>query len=168
VLALAGQAPPAQAPATPTVATVRATFDRVKGWLLKAADQVPEEHYAFAPVPTVRSLGALFAHVADGNYGICSVATGEKPAVAGSVEKTKKTKAEIREALAESFKFCDAAFDSLTGARAEELVKGMGPGTNTRLGALAYNNAHDFEHYGNIVTYMRIKGLVPPSSAGGM
>lgn len=166
VVTLALPAAP-QAPANPTVASLRGTFDLVKGWLLKAAEQVPEEHYAFAPVPTVRSMGAIFGHIADANFGICGTASGEKPAMSG-IEKTKKTKAELRDALAQSFKFCEAAFDGMTGARADEVVKFFLPGTSTRLGVLAFNNAHDAEHYGNIVTYMRMKGLVPPSSAGGM
>lgn len=166
LLTLALAAAP-QAPANPTLLTVRATYDQVKGYLLKAADQVPEEHYAFKPVPEVRSMGALFAHVADANFMICSAASGEKPAMSG-IEKSKTTKAEIRDALAASFKFCDAAFDGLTGARADETVKFFLPGAHSRLGVLAFNNAHDFEHYGNIVTYMRLKGMVPPSSARGM
>ena len=168
VMALAGPAAPPQAPASPTVASIRGTYDVVKGYLLKAAEQVPEEHYAFAPAPTVRTMGAIFGHIADANFNICSAASGEKTGQAGSIEKTKKTKAELRDALAQSFKFCDAAFDGMTAARADEVVKFFLPGSTTRLGVLAFNNAHDFEHYGNIVTYMRIKGLVPPSSAGGM
>ena len=156
-----------QTATNPTVANLRATLDVVKGWVLKAAEQVPEEHYAFAPAPTVRSMGAIFGHIADANFGICGTASGEKPAMSG-IEKTKKTKAELRDALAQSFKFCEAAFDGMTGARTDEVVKFFLPGTSTRLGVLAFNNAHNFEHYGNLVTYMRLKGLVPPSSAGGM
>jgi len=168
VVTLAVPAAPAQAPANPTVASLRGAFDLVKGWVLKAAEQVPEEHYAFAPAPTVRSLGAVLGHIADANFSICGMASGEKSPATGSVEKTKKTKAELRDALAESFKFCDAAFAGMTGARADEVVKFFLPGTHTRLGVLGFNNAHNAEHYGNIVTYMRIKGLVPPSSAGSM
>lgn len=146
-------------------ASVRGTYDLVKGWLLKAADQVPEEHYGFKPTADVRSLGAQLAHIADANFGICGTASGEKPTMAG-IEKSKTTKAEIKEALTASFAFCDKAFDGLTDARAAETVKFFLPGTHTRLGVLAFNNAHDFEHYGNVVTYMRLKGMVPPSSAG--
>jgi uncharacterized damage-inducible protein DinB len=164
VMTLAVPATP-QAPANPTVASLKGSLTLVNGWLLKAAEQVPEEHYAFAPAPTVRSMGAIFGHIADANFNICGAASGEKPAMSG-IEKTKSTKAELREALAQSFKFCEAAFDGMTGARADEVVKFFLPGTNTRLGVLAFNTSHNFEHYGNIVTYMRLKGLVPPSSAG--
>jgi uncharacterized damage-inducible protein DinB len=150
-----------------TIGSVRGMLDIVKGYLTKAAEQVPEDLYAFKPTPEVRSMGEIFAHVADANFGICSMASGQKPPMTG-VAKTKKTKAELSEALAASFKFCDSAFDGMTDARAGEVIKFFVPGTHTRLGVLAFNAAHDFEHYGNIVTYMRLKGMVPPSSAGGM
>lgn len=164
LLALALTAPPPQTPAgSPLVASVRGGYELVKGHLLKAVDQIPEELFEFKATPDVRSLGGLFAHVADGNFGICSAGSGEKPPMMG-VEKSKKTKAEIKEALAASFKFCDAAFDGLTEARAAETVKFFGPGPHTRLSTLSFNAHHAWEHYGNIVTYMRLKGLVPPSS----
>jgi uncharacterized damage-inducible protein DinB len=164
--AAAQAAAPAQAPAAGAqTASIRGTYDIVKGYLLKAADQVPEEHYAFKPTADVRSLGALFGHIADANFGICGTASGDKPAMTG-IEKSKTSKAELKEALAASFAFCDKAFASMTDARAAETVKFFLPGAHTRLGILAFNSAHDFEHYGNVVTYMRLKGLVPPSSAG--
>jgi uncharacterized damage-inducible protein DinB len=149
--------------ADPAVASVRGVHDLVKGNVLKAAAQVPEDMYAFKPTPDVRSMGALFGHIADANFMICSAASGEKPTMSG-IEKSKTTKKDLVDALEQSFKFCESAFAGLTGARANEAVKFFLPGTHTRLGVLAFNNAHDFEHYGNIVTYMRLKGLVPPSS----
>ena len=163
LLALA-LAVPQQPSGDATTASVRTVYDLVKGYVLKAAEQVPEEHYAFKPTPDVRSMGELFAHIADANFMICSAASGETPAM-GDIEKTKKAKAELRDALDASFKFCDAAFDGLTPARANETVKFFLRGTHTRLGVLAFNSVHDFEHYGNVVTYMRLKGMVPPSSA---
>jgi uncharacterized damage-inducible protein DinB len=166
MLITTAQAPQASS-ISPTIGSVRGGHDTVKGWLLKAADQVSEENYAFKPTKDVRSMGELFGHIADANFMICSAAGGQKPPMSG-VEKSKKTKAELREALAESFKFCDAAFSNITDANANETIKIFLPGTHTRLGVLAFNNAHEFEHYGNIVTYMRLKGMVPPSSAGGM
>jgi uncharacterized damage-inducible protein DinB len=157
----------ASATANATAVSVRGTLDLAKSWLTKAAAQVPEEHYAFKPTPDVRSMGEVFAHVAESNFGICSMASGQKPTMTG-VSKTAKTKAQITEALAASFTFCEAAIDGMTDARGNEVIKFFIPGTHTRLGVLAFNAAHDFEHYGNIVTYMRLKGMVPPSSAGGM
>jgi uncharacterized damage-inducible protein DinB len=165
LLALALAAAPQQPAGGATASGFRAGYDLVKGHLLKAVEQVPEEHFAFKPTPEVRSVGELFGHIADSNFGICGLASGEKPAM-GGIEKSKKTKAELREALVASFKFCDAAFDGMTDARASETVKFFMPGNHTRLGALLFNAQHDWEHYGNLVTYMRLKGLVPPSSQG--
>ena len=148
----------------PTVASVKGTFDVSRGYILKAAAQVSEDLYAFQPTPDVRSMGALFAHIADANFMICGMASGEKPGMSG-IEKSKTTKQDLTAALEASFKFCESAFAGLTGARANETIKFFLPGEHTRLGVMAFNNAHNFEHYGNIVTYMRLKGMVPPSSA---
>ena len=167
-LALAG--PAAQQPAAPTagspmVSSIRGGYELVKGHILKAAEQVSEENYAFKATPDVRSLGQLFAHIADANFGICSAATGSKEGAISGTEKSKTAKKDIVEALQASFKFCDAAFDGMTDAKANETAKFFLPGTHTRLGLLSFNAMHDWEHYGNIVTYMRLKGMVPPSSA---
>ena len=150
------------------MASVRGTYDVVKGWLLKAAEQVPEEHYAFAPAPTVRSMGALFGHIADANFNICGAASGEKAGhdrqhredqenEGGTARRAGRVLQVLRRGVRRD--------DRGAGRRGGQVLPA---GSTTRLGVLAFNNAHDFEHYGNIVTYMRIKGLVPPSSAGGM
>jgi uncharacterized damage-inducible protein DinB len=166
-VALAGSPQAAPAASDPTVASTRGAFDLVKNYVLKTADQLPEELYAFKPTPEVRSAGEILGHIADANFMICGAASGEKGSMS-NIEKTKKTKAELKEALAASFTFCDKAYDGMTEAKANETVKFFLPGTHTRLGVLVFNTAHDFEHYGNLVTYMRLKGLVPPSSARGM
>jgi len=146
------------------LAGYKVPHDVVKGWLLKAAEAVPEEHYGFKPTPEVRSLGQLFGHVANANFMICSAATGEKSPATGNAEQLT-TKAEIQKALADSFAFCDNAWTLVEGARGTEPVDLFGMKL-TRASTLAFNAAHDFEHYGNVVTYMRLKGMVPPSSGG--
>jgi uncharacterized damage-inducible protein DinB len=153
-----------QAQPDPTIASTKNQLLAVKGYVLKAIDQVPDDLLAFKPTPDIRSMGQLFGHIADANFQICSMATDKKPEMQ-DIEKTKTTKADLKTALEASFKFCEAGFDGLTTATANETVKFFLPGTTTRLGGLAFNTAHDFEHYGNLVTYMRLKGLVPPSSA---
>ena len=165
LMLVTAQAP--QGSISATIGSVRGGHDVVKGYLLKAADQVSEDLYAFKPTPEVRSMGELFGHIADANFMICGMASGQKGTMSG-IEKSKKTKADLRGALEASFAFCDAAFSSLTDANANETIKFFLPGTHTRLGVLTFNTAHQFEHYGNIVTYMRMKGMVPPSSARGM
>ena len=105
----------------------------------------------------------MFAHIADGQYEFCSAAEGKQ--IDKGIEKTAKTKAEIVAALKEAFAYCDAALAKLTDASAVETVTFFGRDM-TRIGIMDFNTAHTMEHYGNLVTYMRIKGIVPPSSEG--
>jgi uncharacterized damage-inducible protein DinB len=151
----------AQAPANPLSSDAKAAWNGVKNNIVRSAEKMPEENYSFRPVPDVRTFGELIGHITDANYLICGAERGEKHESAA--EKMKKTKDELVGALKESIGFCDAAFDAITDARAGEMVKLFGR-DRARLSALHLNIAHDNEHYGNLVTYLRIKGLVPPSS----
>jgi uncharacterized damage-inducible protein DinB len=146
----------------PMTTGLKGTYDMVKGYITKSAEQMPEANYAFKPTPEVRSFGQLIGHIADSNYMICAAAAGEKPP-AGDVEKTKTTKADLQKALADAFAYCDKVFAGTTDSRGVEMVKFFG-NQQPRLAVLAFNSSHDFEHYGNIVTYLRLKGMVPPSS----
>jgi uncharacterized damage-inducible protein DinB len=144
-------------------ADAKAMHDLTKGNILKAADKMPEEHYSFKPTADVRSFGQLIGHVADAQYGICGRAgTMKRPE--GSIEKTKTSKADLVAALKDAIAACDAVYTALTDAQAIEKVKFFGGAERTKLSVLFFNTTHNYEHYGNIVTYMRIKGLVPPSS----
>lgn len=150
------------APANPITASTKMMFQIVSGYVTRTADKVPDDLYAFKPTPEVRSLGQIIAHVAEGHYTICSAALGEKPPVEG-IEKSKTTKAEIVKALADSVAYCQKALGSLTDASAGEMLPFFGQKL-ARVSILDFNTAHDYEHYGNLVTYMRLKGIVPPSS----
>jgi uncharacterized damage-inducible protein DinB len=141
---------------------IKMAYGIAKNNVTKAAAKMPDENYSFKATPDVRSFGQLVGHVSDANYAFCSAVLGEKPPVSG-IEKTKTTKADLVEALAGSFQYCDKAYDGMTDANAAELVKFFG-GDRAKLAVLAFNNMHDYEHYGNMVTYMRLKGIVPPSS----
>jgi len=154
---------PAQGqPANPLVAASKAIYGVSKNDVLGSVDKIPEELWSFQPTPEVRTVGQLFAHIADGQYEFCGVATQGKP-VSKDIEKTAKTKAQIVAALHEAFAYCDAAYTGMTDAKSAEMVTFFGMKI-TRLGALDFNVAHNMEHYGNLVTYMRLKGIVPPSS----
>jgi uncharacterized damage-inducible protein DinB len=135
----------------------------IMGNITKAAAQVPEDRYTYRATPEVRSLGQLFAHVADASYAICSAVSGEK-APEGSIEETKTVKADIQQALSDAAAFCGRAYEAVNDTTGGEPVTLFGSINTTRLGALAFNNAHNMEHYGNIVTYMRLNKMVPPSS----
>lgn len=136
-------------------------YTDVKGDILKSAEKMPESNYAFKPSPDVRNYGAVLGHIADAQYFFCGAAKGETKD--SKVEKQVTTKAALIEALKASFAYCDAAYDSLTDANGAMMMK-FGKGERSMSGILNYNVAHDFEHYGNLVTYLRIKGIVPPSS----
>ena len=96
------------------------------------------------------------------DHEICAAALGEKPPAEGS-EKSKTTKAEIVKALADSVTYCQKALGNLTDANAGEMMPFFNQKL-ARVSILDFNTAHDYEHYGNLVTYMRLKGIVPPSS----
>jgi len=134
----------------------------VKTNIIRSAEKMPEENYSFKPTPEVRSFGQIIGHVADSQYLFCSAASG-KPNPAPGIEKSKTTKANLVQAVKDAFAYCDPVYDGLTDAEAGGLVKFFG-GAQAKVTVLAFNTAHNNEHYGNIVTYLRMKGLVPPSS----
>jgi uncharacterized damage-inducible protein DinB len=155
---------PAAAPANPITMSVGGQFGMIKGYLTKAAEQVPENLYAFKATPEVRSLGQLFGHVADANYAMCSAAIGEKnPGL--NIEKTKTAKADLQKALGESFAYCEKAVAATTDANGGTLRELFGM-KMAQVAWLSFAVAHDYEHYGNIVTYLRLNKMVPPSSQG--
>ena len=152
----------AQSPGNPLSTGNKNTYEAVKNNIIRAAEKMPEENYSFKPTPEVRSFGALVGHVADAQYLFCSIALGEKNPQP-NIEKTKTGKAELVQSLKEAFAYCDKAYDGLTDAQASTLVKMFGHDT-PKLTVLSFSTAHDDEHYGNMVTYLRLKGIVPPSS----
>ena len=150
------------APANPISVSVKAIYTIVKTDVLKAAEKMPEANYSFKPTPEVRSFGQIVGHVADAQYFFCSTAAGKSDQGPG-VEKNSTTKADLVAGLKAAFAYCDKVYDGMSDASAAETIKFLGRDA-PRITALNYNSAHMDEHYGNIVTYMRIKGLVPPSS----
>ena len=156
----------AAAQADPLVTAAKNYSDMAKGNILKSAEKMPEEHYAFAPTPEVRTFARLIGHVANANYMICSRASGSDSPNKVDIEKTVTTKADLVKAVTESFAYCDGVIAKLDAKSAVEVVKLFGPNEHPKLGVIYFNTAHNFEHYGNMVTYMRMKGLVPPSSEG--
>jgi len=140
----------------------KGAYAQVSSILLRSAEKMPEENYSFKPTDSVRSFGQLVGHVADAQYLFCSVALGEKNP-APKVEQTKTTKDDLVSALKDAFAYCNKAYDSLTDASAAEPIKLFGQPA-PRIGALTVNNMHNMEHYGNMVTYLRLKNIVPPTS----
>ncbi len=137
-------------------------YNGIKGTLTKAADQMADADYSFKASPMERTYGAMVGHVADVQMALCSHAKGEDKM--SDAEKTKTAKADLVAALKASFDYCDGVYDSLTDADASTMVTMFGPRKATKLAVLNFNIAHDNEMYGQMVVYLRIKGLVPPSS----
>jgi len=137
------------------------SYNGIKSTITKAAEEMPEADYSFKASPPERTYGAIVGHIADVQLALCGNAKGEeKKGDAG----TKTTKADLVAALKASFDYCDGAYNALTDADAPSQVTLFGPRKATKLAVLNFNIAHDNEMYGQMVVYLRIKGLVPPSS----
>ena len=159
----------ADAPA-PSLATVaKRMHETIRRDLAEAAAAMPADEYAFRPAPEVRTFGQLIGHVINANLFFCSQVSAEKLRTSENFEQVTE-KAALVKALDDSLAFCDRAYDATTDSNFHQPVR-VGPGvgmrsTDTVRGAvLMFNMAHNNEHYGNVVVYMRLKGHVPPSTA---
>ena len=165
VLLLCLAMPSVMADENPLTSHNRSLYVGVKHLLVRSAEKMPEEHYAFKPVDSVRTYGQVIGHIADTQYTFCAAVLGEKnPAL--KIEKTKTTKADLVAAIKDSCAYCDRAYNSLTDQTATEVIT-IFAGDTPKLGILNINNLHSIEHYGNLITYMRMKDIVPPSSEPG-
>ncbi|HEY1159042.1 MAG TPA: DinB family protein [Terracidiphilus sp.] len=170
-----------QAPAPGSIATPAAAFDSqlslIEEEMMGAVKAMPAEKYGFAPsaaifvagqgteFATVRTFAQQATHVAEANYFFYSIVSGLKPDVdVKGVEKLTK-KEDVVAALAGSFAFAHKAIATLTAANAFEVVKSPEPGFQTRATLAAFGIAHGFDHYGQLVEYLRMNGIVPPASA---
>ena len=162
LICMLGSAAVAQTQGNPLSEFNKRAYGRVKDILLRSAEKMPEENYAFKPTDAVRSWGQIVGHVADAQYLFCSVALGEKNPEP-KIEQTKSSKADLIAALKDGFAYCDKAYDGMTDASGTQMVSLFGRDT-PKLDVLVINNMHNMEHYGNLVTYMRLKNIVPPTS----
>ncbi len=153
---------PAAASSNPITASEKGFYTVVSGEVIAAAEKMPEQNYSFKPTPEVRSFGQIVGHAADAQYFFCATATGE-PSPMKDIEKTKTSKADLVTALKDAVAYCNKAFAGMTDAQGSQTVKMMNYDM-AKLTVLSVNTAHTDEHYGNMVTYLRIKGIVPPSS----
>ena len=153
----------ARAQNSPLSAEVKMDYRNIRNLFIRAAEKMPQAEYGFKPSPDVRTFAQQVAHVADDQYNLCAPARGEtRKAAYTAIEDAMTQKVELVAALKDAFAYCDAAYDALTdtnGAMAAPSGK-----RSTRFGMLNWNVWHTREHYGNVVVYLRMKGLVPPSS----
>jgi uncharacterized damage-inducible protein DinB len=166
-LFVAGSALFAQTPAPPApvteVAALKAAYTGIKNNVTKAAERMPEDQYGFKASPDIRTFGALIGHIADTQARFCALAAGATPPTTDA-EKSKTAKADLVAALKASFDVCDPVFASLTDEDASKMVS-MGRGTRSKTAVLwQLIIGHSNEEYGYLAVYMRIKGIVPPST----
>jgi uncharacterized damage-inducible protein DinB len=146
----------------PLSSDLKNSYNGTKSTIIKAADEMSEADYSFKASPPERTYGAIVGHIADVQLALCGNAKGDHKM--GDAEKTKTTKADLVAALKASFDYCDGVYDSMTDADAASQVTMFGPRKASKLAVLNFNISHDNEMYGQMVVYLRIKGLVPPSS----
>ena len=146
----------------PLTAGARTQFGALTGLVIRSAEKVPEDLYSFRATPEVRTMAQLFGHVADALFSMCSTAAGAKPPQSG-IEKGVTAKPALIAALKEGVGYCNTVFDGMTNQKGAETVP-FYFGPTPRLSVLYFSVTHTYEHYGNLVTYMRLKNIVPPSS----
>lgn len=146
----------------PVTAGAKAQFGALSGFVVRSAEKVPEDLYTFRATPEVRSMAELYGHVADAMFAMCATAAGTKPPRTG-IEKAVTAKAPLVAALKEGVSYCNSVYDGMTDQKGLEIIPFyFGPAP--RISVLYFVVTHTYEHYGNLVTYMRLKNIVPPSS----
>lgn len=129
--------------------------------ITKSAADLADADYDFRPTADVRSLRELFMHIATTNYFFCAAARGERPP-AITIEISSAAKDDVQKQLANSFAYCDSAYNN-PGTLSQNTVELMGK-QRTPATILTFRNYHGLLHYGNVITYIRLRGKVPPSS----
>lgn len=160
-----------QQPASPSFAAfLKNIYMGNHNEISRSAAKFPEEFYGLRPGPQteVRTFGQLVGHLTNFNYLWCSEAKGEKNPMEGKDFEKLTSKTDLTKALNDAFAYCDSVYSSLTEASGQEIIEitqedGRKRRIN-RISLLALNYGHNEHHYGNIVTYMRMKSIVPASS----
>ena len=155
-----GLAQPPAAMSDPGFGAATAASQYFKRLFTKAAEQMSAEDYAFKPTPEVRSFGEILSHIAANEYAFCSAAKGE----AAPSAPTATSRTEIQAALGQALAYCESVYSGMTPEKLKSTIKWQGREMPV-VAVLIYRTHHAALHYGNIVTYMRLRGKVPPSTA---
>jgi len=170
VIPAAAQTAQQSSPKDPMATWLHNAYNNNRRNIEKSAEKVPEELYGLRPGPQmeVRTFGQILGHLANFNYLWCSQAKGEKNPGQGSDYEKLSSKALLLRALNDAFTYCDGVYSSLTDASGLEIVtvtqENGRQAQVPRMSLLVLNYGHNNDHYGNLVTYMRIKSIVPASS----
>ncbi len=148
-----------------TAAGLQRAYGQLKTSVTMSAAKMPEADYFFKPTPDIRGYGQLWGHVADAQFGQCSGAKGAPNPRQGQPSFEMLTmKADVVKAVADSFAYCDDVFSSLTDQTAAEMISNGRGGQQSRATALLGVLTHGSEMYGIGTVYLRLKGLVPPTT----
>jgi hypothetical protein len=158
-----GQAPAAPAGPTGPAAEVQRSYATFKADILKSADKMPEADYPFKPTPDVRTFARVVNHVTEAQFRTCGAVNGTAAADIQKAPAETADKATIIEALKLSFAACDKAFAATTDANLTDMFDVFNS-KRSRIGIMWGTAAHDDEQYATLALYLRLKGLVPPSS----
>ena len=151
-----GMPNPIAAP-NPLTTTISIFRSNMQDKIMKSADAMPKSKYSYRPAKEVRSFAEILTHVADISYTLCSNVKGDaNPAT----PTAKVSKTEIIAYLKGSFDYCDGAYSGFTDAHLNDPADFFGVKTN-KMFVLTQVANHDALHYGNLVTYLRLNGLVP-------
>ena len=163
ILALAATGAAYAQDAAASIAAIQRQYSQTKQKLTAAAEQMAPENYTLVPGEGSRTFAAAVGHVADAQATVCGALAGS-PTQLGANAMT--TKADLVAALKKSFDLCDIAYAGITPANHDEAVTAGFGGPQPRNAALWGNLVHSEEMYGTIAVYLRVKNMVPPSSAG--
>lgn len=152
----------AQNGVNPTIASeVKQNYERTKDLIMRGAARMPDDAYSFKATPEVRTFAQVVGHISEAQAMICGGIVGQPT----RVDTTKTAKADVMVELSKSFSVCDRAYGLINDSSMSQ-VGGAGFMGGTLAGRLYANLLHDNEMYGTMVVYLRLKGLVPPSSEG--
>ena len=150
----------AQAQDSALLDPLKQQWENIRRNVVGTAEVVPEDLYGFRPTPEVRTLSEQLIHIIEENYFFMGMVSGAREQPPGNLQ----TKAQIIQALSDSYDYGAQVLDGLNDSTAMETVPLMGNRQGPRWSAALMNIADNQNHYGNLVVYMRMNGIVPPSS----
>jgi len=151
----------------PYTSELKVQYTDIRRDIIESAEKMPEEKYNFRPASEVRSFGQLVEHLVDDQYALCALARGEKNPhkPEQGVGRSAYSKVQLVQALRKAFEYCDAVYEPLTDATASQRIQSYDGTMQPRIQLLMINTHHAYLHYGNMIIYLRMNGLVPPSTA---
>jgi uncharacterized damage-inducible protein DinB len=151
----------------PYTAELKVQYRDVRRDLIESAETMPANKYDFRPTPDVRSFGQLVGHLIDDEYAICALAREERTSrdPSESAERAGGSKDQLVQGLRKAFEYCDAVYEPLTDVTAAQRVRSYDGTMQPRIQLLMINTHHANVHYGNVIVYLRMNGIVPPSTA---